>query len=54
MKKGVGQLDETVACKKALETSLKEIIAYYNEPVKPINWTYTVEKLEQKIGKLLW
>jgi DDE superfamily endonuclease len=37
----------------ALETSLKEFIAYYNQAAKPIKWTYTVEKLEQKIGKLL-
>jgi transposase len=37
----------------ALETSLNEFIAYYNQPAKPIKWTYTVEKLEQKLGKLL-
>ena len=37
----------------ALETSLKEYIAYYNHTAKPINWTYTVEKLEQKLGTLL-
>jgi hypothetical protein len=37
----------------ALETSLNEFIAYYNQAAKPINWTYTVEKLEQKLGKLL-
>jgi transposase len=34
----------------ALETSLSEFIAYYNQAAKPINWTYTVEKLEQKLG----
>jgi hypothetical protein len=34
----------------ALETSLNEYIAYYNQTAKPINWTYTIEKLEQKIG----
>lgn len=34
----------------ALETSLNDFIAYYNQAAKPINWTYTVEKLEQKIG----
>lgn len=34
----------------ALETSLREYIAYYNQTAKPINWTYTVEKLEQKVG----
>jgi hypothetical protein len=37
----------------ALETSLNEYIAYYNQTAKPINWTYTVEKLEHKLGKLL-
>jgi hypothetical protein len=34
----------------ALETSLRAYIAYYNQTAKPINWTYTVEKLEQKVG----
>src|SRR6266568_4281696 len=34
-----------------LETSLREYIAYYNQRAQPINWTYTVEKLEQKLGK---
>jgi transposase len=34
----------------ALETSLSEYITYYNQTAKPINWTYTVEKLEQKVG----
>jgi len=37
----------------ALETALTEYIAYYNQTAKPINWTYTVEKLEQKLGKHL-
>ncbi len=37
----------------ALETALHEYIAYYNQTAKPINWTYTVEKLEQKLGKYL-
>jgi len=36
-----------------LETSLNEYIASYNHTAKPINWTYTVVKLEQKLGKLL-
>ena len=27
-----------------------EFLTYYNQTAKPINWTYTVEKLEQKIG----
>jgi hypothetical protein len=25
-------------------------IAYYNQIAKPIQWSYTVEKLEQKLG----
>lgn len=33
----------------ALEASLGEYIAYYNQMAKPINWTYTVEKLEQEL-----
>jgi transposase len=33
-----------------LEASLIEYISYYNQMAKPINWTYTVEKLEQKLG----
>jgi transposase len=37
----------------ALETSLRDYIAYYNQTAKPINWTYTVEKLEHKLGKHL-
>ena len=37
----------------ALETSLLEFISYYNQTAKPIKWTYTTEKLEQKLGKLL-
>jgi acyl transferase domain-containing protein len=38
---------------KALETSLMEFITYYNQAAKPINWTYTTQQLEQKLGKLL-
>lgn len=38
---------------KDLERSLNEYIAYYNQAAKPINWTYTVDKLEQKLGKHL-
>ena len=34
----------------ALETALTDYIAYYNQAAKPINWTYTVQKLEQKLG----
>jgi hypothetical protein len=37
----------------ALETSLSDYIASYNQTAKPINWTYTVEKLEHKLGKHL-
>lgn len=37
----------------ALETSLRDYIAYYNQTATPINWTYTVEKLEHKLGKHL-
>lgn len=33
----------------ALETALGEYITYYNQTAKPINWTYTVEKLEHKL-----
>lgn len=36
-----------------LECSLSKYIAYYNQAAKPINWTYTVEKLEHKLGKHL-
>jgi len=38
---------------KALETSLMEFIAHYNQTAKPIKWTYTTEKLQHKLGKLL-
>jgi transposase len=38
---------------KDLERSLNEFIAYHNQAAKPINWTYTVEKLEQKLGNHL-
>lgn len=34
----------------ALETALSDYIAYYNQTAKPIKWTYTVQKLEQKLG----
>lgn len=37
----------------ALERSLHEYITYSNQTAKPINWTYTVEKLEHKLGKHL-
>jgi hypothetical protein len=34
----------------SLETSLSDDIAYYNQTARPINWTCTVEKLEQTLG----
>ncbi len=34
----------------ALETALTDYIAYYNQTAQPINWTYTVQRLEQKLG----
>lgn len=34
----------------ALETALNEYITSYNQTAKPINWTYTVQKLEHKLG----
>src|SRR5207237_7337801 len=34
----------------ALEQAIQAFIAYYNRTAKPINWSYTVEKLEQKLG----
>jgi len=30
-----------------------EFIAHYNQTAKPIKWTYTTEKLQHKLGKLL-
>jgi transposase len=34
----------------ALETALSEYISYYDQTARPINWTYTVEKLEHKLA----
>ena len=34
----------------ALETALGDYMAYYNQTAQPIKWTYTVQKLEQKLG----
>jgi len=34
----------------ALEQAIETFITYYNQAAKPINWSYTVEKLEQKLG----
>ena len=36
----------------ALETALRDYIAYYNQTAQPSKWTYTVQKLEQKLGTL--
>ena len=33
-----------------LEQAIFDFIAYYNQTAKPINWSYTVEKLEKKLG----
>jgi hypothetical protein len=34
----------------ALEKAIRSFIRYCNRTAKPIQWTYTVEKLEQKLG----
>jgi hypothetical protein len=34
----------------ALETAIHAFMAFYNQTAKPIKWTYTVEKLELKLG----
>ena len=34
----------------ALEQAITNFISYYNQTAKPIKWTYTVEKLERKLG----
>jgi DDE superfamily endonuclease len=33
-----------------LEQAISDFIAYYNQVAKPIKWSYTVEKLERKLG----
>jgi transposase len=33
-----------------LEQAILGFIAYHNQTAKPINWSYTVEKLERKLG----
>jgi hypothetical protein len=38
---------------EALEQAIADFIAYYNQTAKPIKWTYTVEKLERKLGAYL-
>jgi transposase len=35
---------------QALEKAIRSFIRYCNRSAKPIHWTYTVEKLEQKLG----
>jgi hypothetical protein len=35
---------------QALEQAILAFLAYYNQTAKPINWSYTVEKLERKLG----
>jgi transposase len=34
----------------ALEQAISDFIAYSNQAAKPIKWSYTIEKLEQKLG----
>ena len=34
----------------ALEKAIEAFMAFYNQTAKPINWTYTIEKLEHKLG----
>jgi hypothetical protein len=36
-----------------LEQAIADFLAYYNQDAKPIKWTYTVEKLEHKLGRNL-
>jgi transposase len=41
------------ATASALETSLLKFIGYYNQTAQPIKWTYTAQRLEHKLGKVL-
>ena len=34
----------------SLEQAISDFIAYYNQAAQPIKWSYTVEKLERKLG----
>lgn len=34
----------------SLRQATSDFIAYYNQTAKPIQWSYTVDKLEQKLG----
>jgi hypothetical protein len=33
-----------------LRQDILDFIAYRNQTAKPIHWTYTAEKLEQRLG----
>jgi hypothetical protein len=33
-----------------MKQAILDFIAYYNQTAKAIQWSYTVEKLEQKLG----
>jgi len=37
----------------ALEQAIADYISYYAQTAKPIKWTYTIEKLERKLGSHL-
>jgi transposase len=41
------------ASTQALEQAITDYISYYNQTAKPIKWTYTVERLERKLGSHL-
>ena len=34
----------------SLKLDIMDFIAYYNEAAKPIQWSYTIDKLEEKLG----
>jgi hypothetical protein len=33
-----------------LEQAISDFIVYYNQTAKPIQWSYTIEKLERKLA----
>jgi len=33
-----------------LPQAIADFIGYYNQTAKPLEWSYTVEKLERKLG----
>jgi len=35
-----------------LVKDILKFIAHYNQTAKPIRWTYTVEKLKEKLGTI--